>query len=526
MHIIAGLLIAVIGLVICFRGIYLAKVFKAVIGAIQGAIYALVVQAILALFGVSATGLFYFLLVFVALLMAYIAAMREELYRKIQGFINALLMGLALGAAAFVLIGVRSMSSSASSESLTVLLIIVELAILITFILLGVRAYRFFCNFGKLVLAAVFFMLMLAMYMPLSYAIIFAIVLDSLAAYLMNRWRKYIDCLKISAIGAIICAIGVVDILGKSYILSAVSSHMLNLRYLAQSSGSFYYSTEITFFVLGICALSVVGMFSQYRFLLAHTDANGKVVWNLSGASDAFKKGVGEAVHSVGKAAEGVESTVGDLAEKSRAALQAKKAAIIKGMKILLVVVAVGAAVTGSIVGIRSLVGHIEQRGGEKLVSSAASRYVESINDLYGRKVAKLTETGYGEGGDASNAYYSASVSGDFSGIIMASGIGDPDSDEFYTDYVSVEVGADDNTTEATAKLFAAVVASIFDEDMAECEEWILTAMNYGNYDPDSYSGESLCLGDSGNVDVWLSMSRDWEDESRLTWYMNCIYGF
>ena len=55
MHII-GLLIAVIGLVICFRGIYLAKVFKAVIGAIQGAIYALVVQAIFALFGVSATG--------------------------------------------------------------------------------------------------------------------------------------------------------------------------------------------------------------------------------------------------------------------------------------------------------------------------------------------------------------------------------------------------------------------------------------------------------------------------------------
>ena len=86
MEIIAGIILALLGLTICFRGIYIGKVFKAIFGAIQGAIYALALSLILALLQVATESVLFMLVVLFALLLAYLAVKKEELYRKVMQF--------------------------------------------------------------------------------------------------------------------------------------------------------------------------------------------------------------------------------------------------------------------------------------------------------------------------------------------------------------------------------------------------------------------------------------------------------
>ena len=184
MEIIAGIILALLGLTICFRGIYIGKVFKAIFGAIQGAIYALALSLILALLQVATESVLFMLVVLFALLLAYLAVKKEELYRKLQGFINAFMIGAGIGAFVYAAIMMNSYRNSfyGGGSSSNALAIIAGLFIVVVFGVLGIRAYNIFRRIGTLFLTLTICILLFLMYMPIMPAIVLGVIL----------WRRYL----------------------------------------------------------------------------------------------------------------------------------------------------------------------------------------------------------------------------------------------------------------------------------------------------------------------------------------------
>ena len=519
MEIIAGIILALVGLTICFRGIYIGKVFKAIFGAIQGAIYALTLSLILAILQVATESVLFMLVVLFALLLAYLAVKKEELYRKLQGFINAFMIGAGIGAFVYAAIMMNSYRNSfyGDGSSSNALALIAGLAIVVVFGVLGIRAYNIFRRIGTLVLTLAICILLLLMYMPIMPAIILGVILTSIVGYLLNLYQKYIDYLKISAIGAVICVAGILDIFGRSYLISSIPQMLFEniYRILSREDVLKYYNTETTMVTLGIVVLSIAGMLNQQSYVAAHTDADGKVVldWsNFRNVKDKAGNAISAAASGVGTGIYGFFTGIADFFKRS-------KTSILKGLKIL-VLVAVGCGVLAGIVyGGQSLISYIKQRGEDNAVDSAATRYVKSINNLYGKDAISLSGAKYvGAEGDGFDATFTADISGELSGIITATGISDPDSGELYPDYIRVEIACNENMTENTAKMFASVITTFFNADEESCEKLILDTLLYGDFGMDYYMPwVEVDLGRAANATVQIALS-----DNNTIWTMTC----
>ena len=519
MEIIAGIILALLGLAICFRGIYIGKLFKAIFGAIQGAIYALALSLILALLQVATESALFVLIVLFALLLAYLAVKKEELYRKIQGFINAFMIGAGIGAFVYAAIKMNSYRNAfyGNGSSSSAFAIIAGLAIVVIFGVLGIRAYNIFRRIGALFLTLAVCILIFVMYMPIMPAILLGIILTAIVAYLLNLYQKYIDYLKISAIGATICIAGILAMFGKSYLISEIPEMLFeNIgRVLTGYSARTYYSTETTLSGLGIVVLSIIGMFSQQSYVSAHTDADGKVAldWsNIHNVKNSAGNAIGTAASGVSNAIKGFFEGIGDFFKR-------RKASILKGLKTL-ILVAIGCGVIAGIVyGGQSLFSNIKQRSEDNTVDNAAARYVKSINNLYGKDAISLNGAKYvGAEGDGFDATFTADISGELSGSITATGISDPDSGDLYPDYIRVEITRDDSMTENTAKMFASIITTFFNSNEESCEQQILDTLLYGDFGADYYMPWiEVDLGRAANASAQIALS-----DNNTVWKMTC----
>lgn len=86
MFLICALLI-VVGLAICFRGVYIHSVCKALFGALQGLVWAFITQMVLTALGVFSgiADMWLLIMGIIALISAYLACAQENIYRAIQG---------------------------------------------------------------------------------------------------------------------------------------------------------------------------------------------------------------------------------------------------------------------------------------------------------------------------------------------------------------------------------------------------------------------------------------------------------
>lgn len=516
--VLVGILLVLIGLVICFRGVFIGKVFKAVFGAIQGAIYALTLQIILTLLRIATSNLLFVLIVVCALLMAYIAAMQEELYKKIQGIINATMIGGVIGAIVYAAIWAHSFvydwdgGSSANGVA-----IIAGIAVVILFVAMGAKWYKGFRRVGSFVLTVVIAAVVFIMYMPIAPAFVFALIVAGLFIYILNVCEKYVDFLKVSAIGAIITVAGVFAIIGQAELIAEIPEMLFaNVsRAIAGRSGYNYYGAETVCACLGIAALSFIGMFSQYNYVAAHTDGSGRVVIDWSASKKAVE-GAGQAANQI---ATGVASGFHSFFRRIADFFKRSKTQIIKAVKVVLIACIICGLIAGLIYGGVSLYGWIMHRKDIGRVDSAASRLAKNINNAYGKELISVSDASFvGGEGDGFDSSFNADISGELNGSIIATGISDPNSDAWYPEYVRVEIATDDNAVNDTARLFAAVISQLFNANQTNCEAIILDTLLYGDFYSSIYTPwVEVDLGRSANASVQISLT----DDGR-TWSMTC----
>lgn len=513
--VLAGFVLALLGLVICFRGIYIGKIFKAIFGAIQGAIYALALQIILVLLRLATQNIIIWLVVLFAGVFAIIAALKEELYKKIQGIINATMIGGILGAIVYVWIKVATMYQFTDSES-NAFALLAGFAVVAIFMAMGVRWYRGFRRIGTFILTIAICTMLFAIYIPPLPALIGAAVVAFIFVAILNAYEKYIDYLKISAIGASLAVFGVFTMFDRAELIVGIPSMLLdNMGGMISGYGGYsYYGTETVLAVLGIIVLSIAGMFSQYNYVAAHTDANGNVVLNWS----MTKQAAGTVGGALGQLFAGVVTGIHSVFSGIGSIFRRNKAAILRAAKAIVIILGVCGLVAGLIYGGTELYHKWEAAKDDGYAGDAATRFVREINNAYGTNLISVTDSSYvGAAGDGFDATFEANISGELSGQIIAYGNSDPDSDAWYPEYVSVEVEADDRTTSKTARLFAAVIAEMFDVDQADCEGKILDAL-LGGIDTSSYTPWiEVDLGRTANITAQLSLTED-----NRAWNMSC----
>ena len=314
MAIVFGILLIAIGLFICFRGICIASIFKAVFGAIQGLVYAFALQLILQLLQIVTGSWIYFLCVCTAVIFAYLAAKREELYQRIQGIINALIIGALIAVIAYGLIYYSAFMYN-RSEGMATLAIVVAIAIAAAFAAMGAKWYKFFRRVGTFVIVLAITAIILSMYMAFWPAILLALVIDAIVMYCLSTYEKYIEFLKIAAVGACVAVVGVWMLIDGTYMVMAMTNTLSRSisRLISGRTASSSYSTEMVLSSIGIAIMTVWGAVVQRRYYDSHLDENGTFHADLSGilgrSSEIADKATGAAAEKAHNIGTGIQKT-------------------------------------------------------------------------------------------------------------------------------------------------------------------------------------------------------------------------
>ena len=520
-----GLLLSLVGLAICFRGVYIGKVLKAIMGAIQGAIYALFIRIILSLFGVYTTNLFTLILITLIAIMAYLYTMREELYRKIQGLINALVVGgivvvVVYGLLRVYLLYSGSFSFDTTSNSLP---LIAALCIIALFAAMGIKWYKGFRKVWSFFIAMVASLIILCMYIELLPALVVACIVSAITMYLLVTYDKYIEYMKISAIGAALSVVGVVIIVGGSYMLMGIADMVVsNIANLISNSRVYSnYESELILSLIGFVVLTVAGTISQYRFVLSHNGASKNNVPDF----EAIKNSMNQTGEVVGGYADKAAKKISKKIKHVKKAIRKNRAAIEKAFKICLCSLVGISLIVGAVYGGKALIGGIKKHGQEKTIETNADRYANSINSIFGDEIITISDSSYvGESGDGIDSTMMGHISGVISGDLTAAGITDPETKEWYPDYVTTRINVNYEETDRIAKLFAAVIESYFGVDANECTSPIHDILEYGDFSPGEYNITpwlTVDLGGRSNIEALISLTDDYS-----VWQMDCSYRF
>lgn len=499
MALIAGILIIVIGLIICFRGICIASVFKALFGAIQGIVYAFMVQLILRQLNIVTGSWLYLLFVCIAAILAYLAAKREELYQKIQGFINSILIG---GVIAGVVYGYVKLSlyqnylMNGGSDNSTMVAGLLAAGIVIVFTVVGVKWYKAFRRIGPFVIVLALAAFLLRAYMQLWAAILLALVIDAIAMYFISVYEKYIEFIKIAAIGACISVAGFFVVIGLAYMIPTSLSAL---------------GSSVRMTLMPITVLTIWGAISQRKYYDAHLDENGLFHVEIKTWFGKSKELVDKASSNAADKAQDISKRISRSINSVKRALARNKEKFKKVAIGVLILAVVGSIGYGGIRIIKGIMSSAKKGTQVRQASSFADIQVNSLNAAYADAEFSLEGVIPLEGssnGDLPG--YTIAFSGTISGSLYVTGW--YNDHVWYTDKVSVRVNHRNySNANAVAELFGAVMHVFYEVDTDVASNEIRQVMS----DNSDGMQRELLFGSANNtyIRIWGSYDDQWMAE-------------
>lgn len=501
MAIVVGVLLIAVGLLICFRGICIASVFKAVLGAIQGLIYAFAIQLILQLLQIVTGSWLYFLCVCIAAIMAYFAVKREELYRRIQGIVNALIIGAILAVIVYGMIYYSAFMYN-GSDSMATLATIVAIVIAGVFALMGSKWYGFFRRVGTFVIILVITAIIFSMYMAFWPAILLSLVIDAIAMFCISTYEKYIEFLKIAAVGACITIVGVWLLLDGTYMVSTMTGMLSRSvsRLLSGRTASSNYSTEMVWSTIGIAALSIWGAVVQRKYYDTHLDEKGNFRVD-------FSRILGKSNEILGKTADRTANG----ADKLRAGIKGKtnsiKRTVVKNKnkikKVIIGMVVVAAVITAGFQGVEIVKGissTVKKKSQVTKATSFADQQIKDLHNAYTNVAFKLEGVVPLEvATDGDQPGYTIVYTGTIDGSMYITGW--YSDGVWYTDNVNIWINnPSDTIIGEAAQLYAATLNVFYGIDTETASIRIQNEMENNPY----WAGTELTFGAANNTYIWI----------------------
>ena len=501
MAIVLGVLLIAIGLLICFRGICIASIFKAILGAIQGLVYAFAVQLILQLLQIVTGSWLYFLCVCIAVIFAYLAAKREELYQRIQGIVNALIIGALIAVIVYGLIKYSSFMYN-GSESTGALATVVAIAITGTFAAMGAKWYKFFRRVGTFVIVLAIAAIILSMYMAFWPAILLALIIDAIAMYCLSTYEKYIDFLKIAAIGACVAAVGVWLLIDGSYMVMAMTNTLSRniSRLFSGRTASSSYSTEMVISSIGIVVMTVWGAVVQRRYYDSHLDVNGTFHADLRGilgkSTEIAEKATGAATEKAHSIEAGIQKTTRSIERTFRRNRKKIKKACL-GVVIALLIVAAG---FGGVKLVQNITSSVKKKTQVSTASSFADQQMEDLHRIYSNATFSLEGVLPLEvATDGDQPGYTIAFSGAIEGTMYVTGW--YNDGVWYTDMVNIWINnPNDGIIGEAASLYGATLDVFYGVDSGTASSRIQQEMINNPY----WKGTELTFGPANNTYIWI----------------------
>ena len=501
MAIVLGVLIIAIGLLICFRGICIASVFKAIFGALQGLVYAFAVQLILQMLQIVTGSWIYFICICIAVILAYIAVKREELYQRIQGIMNALIIGALIAVIVYGLIYYSAFMYN-GSEGMATLAAVVAIAIAIAFAAMGAKWYKFFRRVGTFVIVLIITAIILSMYMAFWPAILLALVIDAIAMYCLSTYEKYIEFLKIAAIGACVTVIGVWMLIDGTYMVVAMTNTVSRSisRLFSGRAASNSYSTELVLSSIGIAVMTIWGAVVQRRYYDAHLDNNGRFIVDLSGilgkSSEIADKAAGVAAERANNLGTGLRKTTRSI----RKAFRRNRQRIKKICLVAVIAVLVVAAGFGGVKLAQNISSSVKKKTQVSTASTFADRQMEDLHRIYSNATFSLEGVLPLEiATDGDQPGYTIAFTGSIEGTMYVTGW--YNDGVWYTDMVNIWINnPNDSIISEAANLYGATLDVFYGVDSRTASSRIQQEMSNNPY----WKGTELTFGPANNTYIWI----------------------
>ncbi len=486
-------LLAVVGIAICFRGVYLAKACNALFGAIQGLIWAVVLQLVLTLFGLLSgiANIWYIVMAVIALITGYLAAFKQKIYQTIQGIFSGLITGSVIAVIIYLAMSMRSFTSGSTSS----LAPIIALCVIVGFVALGAYKSAFFRRIGSLLIAFLLLTAIIVCYLSIGYAALIAIVISVLGAIALQKAEEYLPVVKIALFGAVVTVVAAWAFMYDEFILSFIGDNISSL--LSFRSGYGMSGDELTLPFSITIILTILGAASQISFLKTHEYSE------LSLASDAR---------------EWLLTRVGNVSYF----VTTHKKAIIKAV---LSVVGVFMLIVAMIYGpqlIASTKQKVLEHQETTAVNSSGNSIIDTANQLCGIDYLVLDEAYLAEqSGDETTSGFEATVTNGLYGKLYVTGWFDENRNQWECNYMRIETQAMIGQNEhEVARLYAAVLKAIYGYDsnqsLAIIEEIMLTTdfSPKGPYKLDTYV--EVPVGNTDEVVIDISLT-----DSGTVWTMS-----
>ena len=501
MVIFLGVLLIAIGLFICFRGICIASIFKAVFGAIQGLVYAFAVQLILQLLQIVTGNWLFFLCVCIAVIFAYLAAKREELYQRIQGIINALIIGALIAVIVYGLIYYSAFMNN-RSEGMATLAIVVAIAIVAAFAAMGAKWYKFFRRVGTFVIVLAITAIILSMYMAFWPAILLSLVIDAIVMYCLSTYEKYIEFLKIAAVGACVAMVGIWMLLDGTYMVMAMTNTLSRSisRLISGRTASTSYSTEMVLSSIGIAVMTVWGAVVQRRYYDSHLDENGAFHVDLSGILGKSSEIADKATDAAAEKAHNIGTRIQKTTRSIEKTFRRNKKKIKKACLGVIIAVLVVAAGFGCVKLVQNVTSSLKKKAQVSTVSTFADRQMEDLHRIYPSAAFSLEGVLPLEvATDGDQPGYTIAFSGTIEGTMYVTGWYSDGA--WYTDMVNIWINNPyDGIIEEAANLYGATLAVFYGVDSGTASSRIQQEMTNNPY----WKGTELTFGAANNTYIWI----------------------
>lgn len=505
-------LLVVVGLAICFRGVYIHSVCKALFGALQGLVWAFITQMVLTALGVFSgiADMWLLIMGIIALISAYLACAQENIYRTIQGILYGLVTGGLIALAVYAVAFISSFSSYGSYSDINSWYPIAACLIIGFFVLLGAFKHAFFRGLGNLLMIFIVCMLIMCAYMEIAYAAIFALIIAIIGTFSINTLKEYIPILKIAAMGACIAVVGAWMLIENELLLVTIvdnaSRLMSSITGYGRSGG---YEMAMPVVIIGI--LTVVGTYSQVAFIKSISD-NGE--FSLALVADLWKKNRSNPGTFWKKIITGLhESTnaVNRFFNRIRPVL-------FRLLKIILVIAIIIALIFGAVTGVKHIIHTIKTKQAVSSVTNTGGGHVEEINSLYGKTVVQYDSVFHGDG-EGERDGYEATLVNEFNGSMTVFGWYYDEDDEMFIEQIYVNVEPFENgDVSGIANLYACMMQACYGLDRYECEEIIRDELLYNDFSI-PYNRVEITLGNASNIYMVMGMTEN-NGYGESYWYM------
>lgn len=511
-----SILLIVLGLFLCFRGILLANIIQALLGAIQGLIWGLIIQLILSAFGLlSYVGaIWYFILIVFAVITAYIAAIKEKIYRIIQGITNGLVLGGLISIAAILAVNMAYYFSYNFNSDPSAWTPYLGIALTLFFAYLGWKFYDFFRRLGSLIISYLVALILLCAYVRLPIAALLSLLIVGVFAYILNFLKENLPIIKIAGMGSVMTVTGARYLINDSFLLEDfLSSGQRVLGNITSVNGTM--GEELGVPIVAILLLWILGSYVQIKWVQSGAYSS----FDLHQYTSMFSSGFGGFLSGIGNALNGIARAIGNSIHSLTSYIKSHTKQLRKFLiGVLCVCVAVGVVFAGIHLYNRWQTIRREDRGtaGIEGIAKAYSEQLTDGNTVNGISFA-VESVNYVDDQTAfegDREGFTIGIDGDISGWITLNGEYNEDeakekkteTDGWYTDQINVNIVTPTHYNESILDVFCNVIDVFMNIDYEEARNQLYDPIMYFD---ESYNYQEYTLGRAGNVYAVISVTPD-----------------